>query len=190
MGNDYNKKKNTNFKNTKNKNKNMRIEEYDDELEEIQEHEPDEEESVILTDNKKSKMRKNRIIITLRKIIKYKNKKYPYFKKWVQITKKISPLDNNSTAKKHIKNYIERGNNQKGIFMKYFNKWNNIIKNMKFDESESKLDESSEKISNKINEINKKKNILTQDSFYDQENICSNCKKEKPIYYKKKRRQK
>ena len=138
MGNDYNKKKNINIKNTKNKNKNMRIEEYDDELEEIQEHEPDEEESVILTDNKKSKMRKNRIIITLRKIIKYKNKKYPYFKKWVQITKKISPLDNNSTAKKHIKNYIERGNNQKGIFMKYFNKWNNIIKNMKFDESKKK----------------------------------------------------
>ena len=63
----------------------------------------------------------------------------------------------------------------------------NISKRVKnfYDESESKskLDESNEKISNKIEKISKPKNILTQESFYDQENICCKCKKEKPKYY-------
>ena len=150
--NDDSKKKNINknleLKNTKNKSKNIRIEEYDDELEEIQEHEASEEESVIFSDNKTSKMKKNRIIISLRKIIKYKNEKCPYFKKWYKFSKKISPLDNNSIAKKNIKNYIEKGNNQKGVYIKYFDKWNNIVKNMKNDESKK-----NNIIKNNINEL-------------------------------------
>ena len=124
-------------------------------LEEIEERAPDEEESAICSvKNKKILMKFNNQIIGLRKIFKFKNILYYYFKKWKIITKsekKIKSKKNIKSQKKNIdnknnkndlnneddqdakkiknnlKNFIELGGDSPKIQKKFFGLWKQNI---------------------------------------------------------------
>ena len=126
-------------------------------LEEIEERAPDEEESAISSvKNKKILMKFNNQIIGMRKILKFKNILYYYFKRWKNITKTDKKINttkkNNKNEKKNtdiknnknnlkneddpktkkiknnLKNFIELGGTTLKIEKKYINLWKQTIK--------------------------------------------------------------
>ena len=136
-----------------------------DYLEEIEERAPDEEESAICSvKNKKNFMKFNNQIIKLRKIFRFKNILYNYFKKWKILTKsgkkKTKQKKNNKNQKKNsdnknlknilnndndqkvkkvkniLKNFIELGGNSTKIQKKFFFLWKeNTKKDKKIDKT-------------------------------------------------------